>query len=120
MLIVIAADLAIRLEGPADLKRFSVRIDADPAQLMQVQQAAAAIGRMPDAGTLWVDEAWLRQASPLAGDAAWRAGFDAMLGYARKHHWIEAGTGAIRAHAVWAAAPAEPSGGGGDNGNGAI
>ncbi len=101
MLIVVAADLAIRLEEPADLKRFSVRVDADPDALVRVQQAASRIGRMPDAGTLWVDEAWLRQASPLAGDAAWLAGFEAMVGHARKHGWIEEGTGAIRAHVVW-------------------
>lgn len=101
MLIVIALDLRIRLEEVSDFKRFSVRVDADPAALPQVQQAAAAAGRMPDAATLWVDVAWLRRASPLAEDATWQAGFAAMIDFARRHGWIEEGTGAIRAHVVW-------------------
>lgn len=101
MLIHIDRALDVRLESPEDFKRFSVQIDGPPDDLARIQKAAQAAGQLVDADTMWVSEAWLRQAPDCADDPAWQAGVTAMIGFARKHGWVRDGSGDIRAHVVW-------------------
>ena len=101
MLIHIDRSLAVRLEAPEDLKRFSVQIDGVRDDFPRIQQAAKAAGELVDADTMWVSQAWLRQAPDCAGDPAWQDGVSAMIEFARKHGWVRDGTGDIRAHVVW-------------------
>jgi hypothetical protein len=101
MLIHIGRALDVGLETPRDFKRFSVQIDAMPADLARIRKAAAAAGELVDADTMWVSQSWLRQASGCAEDPAWQDGFSAMIEFARKHGWVREGSGDIRAHVVW-------------------
>lgn len=70
----------------------------------------AGAGR-PAGDDVLVSERWIRDA--VAGleddDEEWLTGFEAMLGYARAHGWVEAGGDGIRAHVV-PLDPATPAG----------
>ena len=57
-----------------------------------------ALGYYEGDGSVWVQQAWLRDQAGRYTDAAWMAGFDAMVAYARGKGWVTPGNGAIRAH----------------------
>ena len=62
--------------------------------------ALGTVGRLHEDGSehAWIDEAELRKLSGRAGDKAWNDQASAMIDYARRSGWIDAATGAIRAH----------------------
>ncbi|MBM3573506.1 MAG: hypothetical protein FJX52_14300 [Alphaproteobacteria bacterium] len=90
----------VELEEPNDFKRFHVEIPRS-IDLAAAGRALAGTARLEDEKTAWVSEAALRAWPGGGKDQAWQANFDGMLAYARKKGWIEAATGAIRAHIEW-------------------
>jgi hypothetical protein len=90
----IAFDLAgiPRLEDADNFRAFKV---VYPAALSDTRTVLSAVGRVDEAGYLWIARAWLEEHSPR--DAGWRKGFDAMVTYATTLGWVDDG-GAIRAH----------------------
>ncbi len=91
MIIAIDATGAASLREPDNFKEFKV-VCAYPGG----EAPARAVGRL-EAEHLWVDRSWLLDAGR-PQDAGWRAGFDAMVGFAERHGWVDPATGAIRAH----------------------
>ena len=59
--------------------------------------AAAGLGAVED-GHAWLDIGALRAAGEHAG--AWNDRFEAMLRYARRNDWVDAGGTRVRAHIV--------------------
>ena len=103
MRIVLTSGALPRLEGAADFKRFSVVVD--PLLRPELASAVAPIGDLADQDHVWVRPDAIRAICPLAGDAEWVAGFDAMIGFAAKHGWTD-NAGRIRAHIEVLEAPA--------------
>ncbi|MBP0625402.1 hypothetical protein [Cupriavidus consociatus] len=101
MLVHIDASLNVTLRFPEDLKRFSVEIEGSREDLPRIQAAANVAGDLVDADTMWVSQAWLRQAPACAGHQAWQDGLTGMIEFARKHGWIRNGSEDVRAHVVW-------------------
>ncbi len=93
MLIRITAAGEARLEGAEDLKGFKAVVEGDGLPALP-----NGLGHYEGEGALWVQQAWLRNQASRHADAAWMEGFDAMVGYARGKGWVDAPTGAIRAH----------------------
>lgn len=95
MRIVLSPGTPPVLEKAADFKRFSIALH--PALSGQAAQAVVSVGSMDNSGHVWVDPGAVRD---LAADAAkpdWEAGFQAMIGFAARHGWVD-GSGRIRAH----------------------
>lgn len=95
MRIVLTSGALPRLEGASDFKHFSVAVD--PLLADDIATAAAPIGDMADKEHVWVNPHAIRALCPLAGDADWAKGFDAMVGFAAQHGWTD-DRGRIRAH----------------------
>jgi hypothetical protein len=90
-LILVVSSGGLRLDDASDFKAFKVAAEA------------GAEARLSDLGRVDGDHVWVRPdvlrelAGPLAGDAGWQTGLDAMTEFARKHEWVDR-LGAIRAH----------------------
>lgn len=67
----------------------------------QLAAALATTGRMEADGHAWILCSWLLE-NGRPDDAAWRAGFDAMLVYAMNHGWVDELSGRVRAHVEFA------------------
>ncbi|MDB5829980.1 MAG: hypothetical protein JWQ73_4200 [Variovorax sp.] len=94
----------VTLQEPDDFKAFKVVVDGDESQFAQVSQDFARIATFDGPGTAWVAQAALRALGAQGRDPAWSTALDAMVEKARPHGWIDAGTGAIKAHVEWVAA----------------
>jgi hypothetical protein len=81
-----------RLEDPGNFRAFNV---VCPTNLSDRQTVLSAVGRLDEAGYLWVERAWLEKHSPR--DAAWQKGFETMVTYAASLGWVD-DAGSIRAH----------------------
>lgn len=103
MRIVIPASGEPRLEAPDEFTRFSIAVDPALADRLPVALARVADHAAEDAHA-WVRPDAVRALSPLAGQAAWDAGFRAMMDVAAGHGWID-GNGRIRAHVEVMAQP---------------
>lgn len=97
MIITLAPDRAPRLDDPDNFRAFKVTApkDMDAAALTR---AIGTLGRLADTDHAWIDESALRQLANRPNDKAWHDSVTAMIAYARKSGWIDAETGAIRAH----------------------
>jgi hypothetical protein len=97
MIILLAHDIAPRLDDPDNFRGFKIVAskDMDAAALTR---ALGTLGRLADNDHAWIDEAALRQLANRPDDKAWHDSATAMIAYARKSGWIDAATGAIRAH----------------------
>ncbi|WP_226575332.1 flavin reductase family protein [Acuticoccus sediminis] len=105
MQIIVTDDGHLRLDDPRDFKRFSVGVRRRGAGAERALRPVARI----EGEHAWVRPDDLRRLSPHAGEADWEAGFAAMIGFARKHGWIDA-EGCVRAHIEERAeAAAEPA-----------
>ncbi len=103
MQVHVTPDLAVELLAPEDLKSFKLVAAVPATDRAKVEAALAGIARFDAEGHAWVRESWIREASPLAGDAAWQQGVTGMIGYARKFGWVDDEAATIRAHVEWAA-----------------
>ena len=97
MIITLATDRTPRLDDPDNFRAFKVTApkDMDAAAL---RGALGSLGRLADNDHAWIDEAALRTLANRPNDKTWQDNATAMLAYARKSGWIDAETGAIRAH----------------------
>ncbi len=93
MLIRVAADGGVVLEGADDFKRFA--ISAAPGA--PLASALMGIARLEGEGHAWVFPDALRRLAPQAGTPAWEEGFGKMLAFATSKGWVDA-EGAVRAH----------------------
>ena len=93
MLIRVASDGQVSLEGADDFKRFSIGAAADAP----LATALRGIARLEGEGHAWVSPDGLRRLTPLAGTPAWEEGFGKMLAYATSKGWTDE-SGAVRAH----------------------
>jgi len=93
---------SVTLVDPQDFSSFRVlaRGGGDRARLTQ---ALEPYGRLTDDGGALIAPDGLQQlAGEHAQDVEWQRRLEAMLEYARARGWIDAETGAIRAHCDWA------------------
>ncbi|HZE65774.1 MAG TPA: hypothetical protein VE081_04030 [Sporichthyaceae bacterium] len=93
IVVVDGASGRVSLADADNLKALSVELrdcDAGSADL-------GDLGRV-EGEHAWLDIARLRALSPLAGDAAWNAGFDATIDYAGSKGWTDASGTHVRAH----------------------
>lgn len=81
-----------RLAEADDLKRFKVRLSGGPAD------AAAAGGVVISGDDALVPIDLVPTLPGAPSDAAWAAGYRAMVAAAAKHGWIDAERNAIKAH----------------------
>ena len=97
MIISLASDRDARLDDPDNFRAFKVTAptDMDRAALTR---ALGTLGRLADDTHVWIDEAALRNLANRPTDKTWHDNATAMIEYARKSGWIDAATGAIRAH----------------------
>ena len=103
MYIRVAADFAVTLEEPRDLKRFKLVVEAERNALPRLRAALAEAAVSVDEETAWIHEAWLRRQIGLDTDASWQDGVSAMIATARRFGWIDEATATIKAHVDWAA-----------------
>lgn len=96
MIIRVTREGGARLEAPEDLKRFKLVAEGDLAG-EALARALGEAGRV-EGEHAWISQDWLRRASGRVGDADWLRGFEGMVGFARRQGWVDAATGAIRAH----------------------
>ena len=98
MIVEYSAAAGLRLREPDDFRKFKV-----------VLRAPLSTSRPLIDGVTFVDEenalVRISVVPSLPGvpdDAAWREGYDKMVGAARNHGWIDETGNAIRAHVEWA------------------
>lgn len=91
----------VRLDEPRVFTALNVRAPARWRSSEELRAALTPVGALED------EHVWLRVAElqRLAGDhareRAWTEAFDAMLGYAREHGWLDERGIAVRAHLEW-------------------
>lgn len=92
------ADLAL-LE-PWDFKRFKLQA---PIALAEGGLATALgdLGKPAGGDAVWISAAALRQMGPGTSDQAWQVQLEAMIEKAAKFGWVDATSGAVRAHVEW-------------------
>lgn len=98
MILRVSQDGRPAVEDAADLKRFKVVVEGRPA-LDAARASLGSLGEMPDAETAWIAAQAL--AALVGGDAAWQAGFAAMLEKVKPFGWYDEASGRIRAHVEW-------------------
>lgn len=98
MIVRLGRDGKPAVEDAGDLKRFKLVVEGRPA-LPAAQAMLGPLGVLEDTDTAWV------VAKPLAalvgGDAAWQAGFAAMLEKVKPFGWYDEASGRIKAHVEW-------------------
>jgi hypothetical protein len=86
------------LENSMNFRSFKVVVPGSGKDAEKVQRAFAAIGRFETEQVFWVFEAALRGWPTCIAQPDWQSGLDAMIAKAAPHGWVDAATGAIRAH----------------------
>ncbi|MDZ4736153.1 MAG: hypothetical protein SGJ07_07360 [Rhodospirillaceae bacterium] len=88
-----------RLDDPDNFRAFKVTAPAGMDR-DALGRALGAVGRLHEDGSehAWIAEAALRKLAGRADDKAWNDQATGMIDYARRSGWIDAATGAIRAH----------------------
>jgi hypothetical protein len=99
MYISVTKTFEVRLEEPADFKKFHLEAAHPVSAAAKVGAALAGIATLDDTGQAWVSAAWLR-ARPGA-DAAFRDGLAKMIEKAKPYGWIDEAKDAIKAHIKW-------------------
>ena len=101
MFVKLAADGEISLEERENFRAFKLVVEGDAAQIEATRAKLKDVADVPDAGTAWIFESWLRANEP---DAAWQQSLGAMIEKAKPHGWIDEQRKAIKAHVEWRAA----------------
>ena len=101
MFVKLAADGHVSLEERDNFRAFKVVVEGDAAQLDDARTNLKGVADVPDAGTAWIFESWLRAN---VSDVAWQQSLGAMIEKAKPHGWIDEERKAIKAHIEWRAA----------------
>ena len=101
MFVKLSADGRVTLEERDNFRAFKLVVDRDAAQLDNVRTNLKSVADVPDAGTAWIFESWLRATVP---DAAWQQSLGTLIGKANPHGWIDEQRKAIKAHIEWKSA----------------
>lgn len=97
---IIHADLAtgaVTLAEPTDFRGFSVAVAGGGVDDPRLGPVLAPHGRW-DGEHAWIDVDAVVALAGAAADDEWRAGFDAMVTYARDKGFLDESGAAIRAH----------------------
>jgi len=97
--IIVVTRHGIALEQPHDFRAFSIAV-ADDLTADTLRRALGDFAALQGESHAWVSEAALRRLAPVRDDRDWQKGLDGMIAYARKHGWVDAAAGTIRAHVV--------------------
>ncbi len=87
----------LALIEPDNFKRFHIEV-ADQNLSRDALVAALAPIAAPDGADFWIDAAGLRALSAREADPVWLAGFEAMLGAAKRFGWVSPDGKRIRCH----------------------
>ena len=98
MFVKLSADGRVSLEEHDNFRAFKLVVEGEPAKLDSARASLDAVADVPDNGTAWIFEAWLRDNAP---DAAWQQSLGAMIEKAKPHGWIDERRKAIKAHIEW-------------------
>jgi hypothetical protein len=101
MFVKLAANGQVSLEERDNFRAFKLVVEGDAARLAGTRAKLQGVADVPDAGTAWIFESWLRETVP---DAAWQQSLGAMIEKAKPHGWIDEQRKAIKAHIEWRAA----------------
>ena len=101
MFVKLAADGHVSLEERDNFRAFKLVVEGDAAQIDHARANLKGVADVPDAGTAWIFESWLRAN---VSDAAWQQSLGAMIEKAKPHGWIDEQRKAIKAHIEWRAA----------------
>jgi hypothetical protein len=99
MYLLVTDAFDVRLEEPADFKRFHIEAAHPASAAAKVGKALEGIATLDGDGHGWVSAARLR-AWPGA-DQAFRDGLARMIDKAKPYGWIDEKADAIRAHVKW-------------------
>jgi hypothetical protein len=98
MIIQLSPDTTPHLDDADNFRAFKI-VAPQSMDRAALTRALGTLGRLhDDSAHAWIDEAALRQLANRPDDKTWHDSATAMIGYARKSGWIDAETGAIRAH----------------------
>ncbi len=98
MIIVVTSDTRVELRDPSNFRALKI-VDELGGGVERLASALEGIAKVaPDGAFAWVAQ---DRVAGLLGSGVteeWRAGFQAMIGAARKFGWIDEADGAGRAH----------------------
>ncbi|MEW6454748.1 MAG: hypothetical protein AB1490_29190 [Pseudomonadota bacterium] len=100
MFVKLAADGHVSLEERDNFRAFKLVVEGDAAQLDNARAKLKGAADVPDQGTAWIFESWLRAN---VSDSAWQQSLGAMIEKAKPHGWIDEQRKAIKAHIEWRA-----------------
>ncbi len=100
MFVKLAADGHVSLEERDNFRAFKLVVEGDAAQLDNARAKLKGVADVPDQGTAWIFESWLRAN---VSDSAWQQSLGAMIEKAKPHGWIDEQRKAIKAHIEWRA-----------------
>lgn len=103
MIVRIDGEGRVTLDDAMNFKQFHVECAMARAALDACRKVLDGVGVIESADAAWIHARALRDWQPHAADPAYRAGLEAMLGYARSKNWMREDIDAVRAHIVWAA-----------------
>ena len=101
MFVKLAADGHVSLEERDNFRAFKLVVEGDAAQLDATRVKLKGVADVPDAGTAWIFESWLRAN---VSDEAWHQSLGTMIEKAKPHGWIDEQRKAIKAHIEWKSA----------------
>lgn len=101
MFLVVGKTFDVRLEEPADFKRFHLEVAHPASAAEKVGAALKGIATLDDTGHAWVSAEKLRNWPGVGAAAAFRDGLAKMIEKAKPYGWIDESKDAIKAHIKW-------------------
>jgi hypothetical protein len=98
MFVKLSADGRVSLEERDNFRAFKLVVEGDAAEIERVRTRLNGVADVPDNGTAWIFESWLRAT---VSDAGWQQSLAAMIEKAKPHGWIDEQRKAIKAHIEW-------------------
>jgi hypothetical protein len=99
MYLLVTEAFEVRLEEPADFKRFHIDAAHPASAADRVRRALDGIAALDGDGRAWVSAARLRSWPGV--DQAFRDGLARMIEKAKPYGWIDEKADAIKAHIKW-------------------
>ncbi len=98
MFVKLAADGQVTLEERDNFRAFKLVVEGDQAKLDSARSNLSGVADVPDTGTAWIFESWLRS---VGADETWQQSLSTMIEKAKPHGWIDEQRKAIKAHIEW-------------------